>query len=265
MYNSRISFQSPNLNVMYTACVRAARGLVRDFGEVEHLQVSKKGPGDFVSIADKRAEKIIIENLQKARPAYGFLVEESGEIKGANDEFRWIVDPLDGTTNFLHAIPHFAISIALEQRGEIICGVVYDPIKDELFYAEKGRGAFLNEKRLRVAGRRDFADAVLGITFPRKNYKHEDEFYKKFRAVEASTAAMRRLGSAVLDTCYVAAGRLDAYWAMELNPWDKAAASLIVTEAGGYATDHLGNKDIINTPSFIAGNEPMYDALIKFL
>lgn len=265
MFDSKLALSTPTLNAMYTACTRAARGLVRDFGEVEHLQVSRKGPGDFVSKADMKAEQIIIDILQKATPTYSMLVEESGAFVGREPDYRWIVDPLDGTTNFINAIPHFAISIGLEHKGEMIAGMVYDPIKDELFYAEKGKGAFLNETRLRVSAKANFDDAVVGVTFPRHDDEGDFNFYETLKGVEANTAAVRRMGSAVLDLCYVAAGRYEAYWSNALSPWDMAAGSLIAKEAGATVTDLNGTDDFMKTAHILAGSEAMHKNMKKFI
>lgn len=265
MFDSKLAISTPNLNTLYTACTRAARGLVRDFGEVEHLQVSRKGPGDFVSKADLKSEQTIIDVLQKATPTYSLLVEEAGAFVGREPEYRWIVDPLDGTTNFINAIPHFAISIGLEHKGEMIAGMVYDPVKDEMFYAEKGKGAFLNEKRLRISAKDSFDDAVVGVTFPRHDDKGEFDFYKTLQTVEASTAAVRRMGSSVLDLCYVAAGRYECYWSQALSPWDMAAGSLIVQEAGGVVTDLNGKGDFMEKAHILAGSEKMHKTLLNLI
>lgn len=226
---------SPIMNVMLRAVEKASKSLIRDFGEVEQLQVSVKGPGDFVSAADKRSEKILFEELQKARPDFSFLMEEGGEVKGADSEYRWIIDPLDGTTNFLHGIPHWCINLALEKNGEIVAALTYDPIKDESFRAEKGSGAFMRNKRLRVSGRRDLNIAVIGGGGPLlSRAMAQSDFMRQLKAVLCQTAGFRRSGSAALDLAYVAAGRLDAYWETGLNPWDVAAGALIVREAGGF-------------------------------
>lgn len=264
MITNRLHITSPQLNLMASAALKAARGLIRDFGEVEHLQVSKKGPGNFVTRADRRAEQVIIETLSKARPEYSCLAEEAGEIKGTDPEHRWIIDPLDGTSNFLHALPHFAISIALEKKGEIISGVVYDPLKDELFYAQKGRGAFVNDRRLRVAGRSDLSDAMIGVAFPRAYDAGSQDFFPKLQEINKNVAAVRRSGSAALDLCYVAAGRYDGYVAINLEPWDMAAASLIIIEAGGFITDLHGNQGILSAHQVCAGNEKIHHSLLQY-
>lgn len=260
----RILSSSANLNVMCSAAFKAAKGLIRDFGEVEHLQVSKKGPGDFVSVADKRAEDIIYRELSKARPHVGFLMEERGEIKGESDEY-WIVDPLDGTTNFLHAVPHFAISIALVKGSQVIAGVIYDPIKDEMFMAEKGSGAFLNDKRLRVSGRQDLSTALLatGIPFASHTPEERKRFQKTLDVVMPQVAGVRRFGAAALDLAYVAAGRFDGYWEEPISPWDVAAGIIIVREAGGYVKDLKGTESMLENGSILATNQALFESLSK--
>jgi len=261
---TRLKIRSALLNVMFDATMKAAKGLIRDFGEVEHLQVSKKGPGDFVSRADLRAEKIIKETLEKARPGSSFLLEESGEVEGDLAGLRFIVDPLDGTLNFLHGVPHFAISIACEKEGQLIAGMTYDPIKDELFYAERGQGAFMNDRRLRVSGRDHLTDTLLGVTFPRPGYAGPYNTFEIAKEMNTQVASLRRTGSAVLDICYVAAGRFDGYWAAQLSPWDMAAAALIVYEAGGYVSALNGKTDFLEQGNILCGNERVHKSLLKF-
>jgi myo-inositol-1(or 4)-monophosphatase len=256
---------SAHITVMLRAAEKAGRGLVRDFSEVEKLQVSVKGPADFVSIADTRAERTIREELSRARPAYGFLMEESGEQAGSNPSFRWIVDPLDGTTNFLHGIPHFCISIALERDGEIVSAVIYDPVKDERFWAEKGEGAFLTDQRLRVASRRRLNDAVIATGIPFRGRGEHKPFLGQLEAVMANTAGVRRFGSAALDLAYVAAGRFDGFWEQWLAPWDMAAGILLVREAGGFVTEIDGGSNMLRTGSILAGNQHMHDALTRLI
>ncbi|HEY7687543.1 MAG TPA: inositol monophosphatase family protein [Dongiaceae bacterium] len=260
--------RSATVNVMIRAAEKAAKRLRRDFGEVEHLQVSVKGPGDFVSNADLRAEKTLREELHKARPDYGFVLEEGGVEKGADPNHRWHVDPLDGTTNFLHSIPHFAISIGLERDGEVIAGVVYDPIKEELFWAEKGVGAYLNDRRLRVSGRRKLGESVVatGLT-PRNRAKDEErqQFVAQLDTVVAATAGLRRFGSAALDLAYVAAGRYDAFWENELASWDIAAGMCLVREAGGFVTEINGGPNALKTGSTLACNVHLYPSFKKLL
>ena len=256
---------SPTMNVMLRAAEKASRSLLRDFGEVEQLQVSLKGPGDFVSAADLRAEKILYEELLKARPGFGFLMEEQGEIKGTDGEYRWIIDPLDGTTNFLHGIPHWAISIALEYRGEIIAGLIYDPVKDEMFRAEKGGGAFMKNKRLRVSGRKDMPLSVIAGGGPALNKPHHAAYLKQLKAVLKNVAGFRRLGSASLDMAYVSAGRYEAYWEEDLYAWDVAAGALIVREAGGYVGTLDGKGDPIYGGDMFAANMGVMNEVRKIL
>lgn len=254
--------RSALLNVMVNAAMKAGRKLSRDFGEVENLQVSVKGPGDFVSAADKTAEKIIYEELSHARPDIGFLMEERGEVKGKDPQNRWIVDPLDGTTNFLHGIPVFAISIALEREGQIVAAVVYNPAMDELFTAEKGRGAFMNDRRIRVAGRRDMLQSVFVTGIPHLGRPAHGEFIEQQRRVMLNSAGVRRFGAASVDLCYVAAGRFDGYWETGLQPWDMAAGILIVREAGGFVSDLDDGQDMFGTTTIIAGNEVIRKKLL---
>ena len=226
--------RSPLMTVMTDAVMKASRSLKRDFGEVENLQVSRKGPGDFVSAADRKAEQILRDALEKARPGYGFIMEEGGTVTGTDPNHRWHIDPLDGTTNFLHGIPQFAISVGLERDGQIVAGVIYDPIKDELFIAEKGKGAYLNNRRIRVAARTEMAEAVIGCGLPHMAKGDHGLFMKELMAVMGNVGGMRRLGAAALDLAYVACGRLDAYWERGVNSWDVSAGMLLVREAGGY-------------------------------
>lgn len=266
VHQPRIISRSPTLNVMCNAAFKAARGLVRDFGEVEHLQVSRKGPGDFVSTADKKAEDILYKELKKARPTHGFIMEEGGAIAG-KDEYIWHIDPLDGTTNFLHGIPHFAISIGLQKGSELIAGVIYDPIKDELFYAEKGGGAFMNERRLRVSARSHLSDALLGTGIPFAIHSKDvmNQFQSTLERVMPQVAGIRRFGAAALDLAYVAAGRFEGYWEGRLCSWDIAAGIVIVREAGGYVCDLKGGDDILGTKSILATNQALYQPLKDLL
>ncbi|NYZ15300.1 inositol monophosphatase [Azospirillum sp. RWY-5-1] len=257
--------RSALINVMARAAEKAAKGLVRDFGEVEHLQVSRKGPADFVSVADTRAEKILREELAKARPDFGFLMEESGGSKGRDDTTRWIVDPLDGTTNFLHGLPHWAISIAVEKAGEIVAGVVYEPVHDELFWAEKGAGAFLNHSRLRVSERRRMEDALIATGIPFKGHGDSAQFQTELNALMMEVAGIRRWGAASLDLAYVAAGRYDGYWERGLSPWDCAAGSLMVTEAGGFVGEIGGGRNPVFGGSILAANAHLHLPLAKVL
>jgi myo-inositol-1(or 4)-monophosphatase len=247
--------RSPVMSVMTDAVMKTARGLTRDFGEVENLQVSLKGPGDFVSLADKKAEKLLHSALEKARPGYGFVMEEGGVIIGTDATHRWHIDPLDGTANFLHGIPHFAISIALEREGQFIAGVVYDVIKDEMFIAEKGKGAFVNNRRLRVSGRRDLTQMIIGTGVPHIGKPGHGQYLKELGAVMSRFQNVRRMGSAALDMAYVAAGRLDAYWERGLNSWDIAAGVVLLREAGGTVGSLDGKVDMTLAKDIICGNE----------
>lgn len=262
---TRTKIRSSLMTVMSSAALKAARGLIHDFNEVEHLQVSRKGPGNFVSTADHRAEKAIRFELQKARPDFGFLLEESGEIPGVDSQHRWIVDPLDGTTNFLHGIPHFATSIALQFENEIIAGVIYDPIKDELFYAEKGKGAYLNDRRLRVSGRKELSEALITTERPYKRSEETEKFSLICENIRPHVAALRQFGASVLDLAYVAAGRSEGFVSPQLAPWDLAAGLILVQEAGGYVSDINGGKDPLKTGSIVAANAYLFEPLFKKL
>jgi myo-inositol-1(or 4)-monophosphatase len=257
--------RSALLNVMMQAARKAGRTLKRDFGEVEKLQVSLKGPANFVSAADRRAEEILHEELMKARPGYGFLGEEGGAREGADKTHRWIVDPLDGTSNFLHGIPQFAIAIALERESTIVAGLIYNPANDELFTAERGKGAFLNDHRLRVAERRRLIDAVVACGLPHHGRGDLEKFRREFAAVQDKVAGLRRFGSAALDLAWVAAGRFDAFWERDLSPWDMAAGLLIVREAGGFVSDIDGGDAMLAKHEIIAGNETMHRELMRLL
>jgi len=225
---------SPQINLITRACMKASRSLIRDFGELENLQVSSKGPGDFVSSADKRTEKTIIEELQKAHPEYGIITEETGIINKSNIKNRWIIDPIDGTMNFLNGIPQFAISIAYEENNEIICGVIFNPISNEMFCAEKGNGAYLNNTRIRVSNKKKLKDALLVTGGPKGASKIKNEIYSEYINVSNNVSNVRKFGSAALDMAYVACGRFDGYWQRELKYWDIAAGVIILREAGGF-------------------------------
>jgi len=253
------------MNVMLAAARKAGRSLARDFGEVEQLQVSLKGPANFVSAADHRAEEILFAELSRARPGYGFLMEERGEVKGADATHRWIVDPLDGTTNFLHGIPVFAISVALERDGELVAGLVYNPADHETFTAEKGKGAFLNDKRIRVAARAELAAAVIGTGIPHSGRPNHELFLKELRAVMAASAGVRRMGAAALDLAWTAAGRFDGFWEHGLRPWDVAAGIVILREAGAYVSDSTGKDRMLEDGGIVAGNETIHAKLLKLL
>jgi myo-inositol-1(or 4)-monophosphatase len=263
-----MSRRSATINVMARAAERAGRALIRDFGEVEQLQVSRKGPGDFVSTADMKAERIVRKELERARPDYGFLLEESGRIEGRDPHSCWIVDPLDGTTNFLHGLPHFCVSVALSQSNELTAGVIYDPLKDELFWAEKNNGAYLNNRRLRVSGRKRLSDALVATGVPFRIHQGTavfETFEKQLGHIMPRVAGIRRYGSAALDLAYVAAGRFDGYWENGLNPWDVAAGVLIVQEAGGFVTEISGKRYTLGAPDILAANDALHEPLIAVL
>ena len=253
------------MNVMVGAARKAARALKRDFGEVEQLQVSVKGPGNFVSAADRRAEQTLRAELAKARPNYGFLGEEGGRVEGSDKTHTWIVDPLDGTTNFLHGLPHFAISIGLEREGTMVAGLIYNPVTDELFTAERGKGAFVNDKRLRVAGRKRLDEAVVACGLPHYGRGDIELGRRELAAVQGKVAALRRFGAAALDLAFIAAGRLDIYWERNLSPWDVAAGLILVREAGGFVTDLDGTDAIMTKGHIVAGNEIMHRELLAIL
>ena len=256
-----LSTRSPLINVMTKAAFKAARGLKRDFGEVENLQVSRKGPADFVSTADLNAENALREELSRARPDFGFLMEESGASEGRDARRRWVVDPLDGTTNFLHGLPHWAISIAVEENDSIVAALVYDPIKDELFTAERGQGCFLNDRRLRVSSRRSMADSIFATGIPFKGLDGHEPFLSELAGVMAVSAGVRRWGTASLDLAYVAAGRYDGFWERGLHPWDFAAGILLVREAGGMVSQLDGKAMRTESPSLLASNGSLHSDL----
>ncbi len=249
------------MQVMTGAARKAGRRLARDFNEVEHLQVSRKGPADFVTNADQKAEQIVYEELSKARPGYGFLMEERGVVEGTDKSHRWIVDPLDGTLNFMHAQPHFAISIALEREGELVAGVVYNPASDELYHAEKGRGCYVNDRRLRVSERRKFSEAVIATGMPFFGKSGHAAFLKELHQIMPHCAGIRRYGAASLDLAGVAAGRFDGYWERNLSAWDVAAGIVLVREAGGQAGSIENTGDVLDTGNICAGNETMIEEL----
>jgi myo-inositol-1(or 4)-monophosphatase len=255
--------RSALLNVMVKAVHKASRALKRDFGEIEQLQVSLKGPANFVSAADHRAEEILQAELERARPGYGFVGEEGGVREGSDKTHRWIVDPLDGTLNFLHGIPHFAISLALEREGTIVAGVIYNPIHDELFSAERGKGAFLNDQRLRVAARKRLAEAVVACALPHPGRGDVLLTRNEHAAVQDKVAGLRRFGAAALDLAWVAAGRVDAYWERGLSPWDMAAGIALVREAGGYVSDLNGGEAVLTTGGIVAGNDAIHRELLR--
>jgi len=263
-----MKLSSANINVMIKACRKAAKVIIRDFGEIEKLQVSLKGPGDFVTNCDKKVEKILIEELQKARPNYSILSEEIGEINN-NLSFRWIIDPIDGTSNFLHGIPHFAISIGLEHNKEIICGIIYDPIKDEMFAAEKGNGCFMNNQRMRVSSRSKLKDCIIFTGGPKASLRDSQDrelALKEHNDFSSKVLVpIRKLGSAALDMAYVAAGRCDGFWQRNLNYWDFAAGIILVKEAGGFVTDFEGKNEYMQNKTVLATNAKINKEMIEVL
>ena len=258
--------RSALMNVMTGAAIKAGRGLKRDFGEVENLQVSVKGPGDFVTAADKKAEKTLCEELSKARPGYGFIMEEGGIIEGADKSHTWHIDPLDGTSNFLHGVPIFAVSLALEREGQLIAGVVYNPAIDEMYIAEKGQGAYFNNRRMRVAARRTLSESMVACGIPPlSRVKDHDAFKKELSAGMGKIGNIRRLGAAAVDLAMVACGRFDGYWERGINSWDVAAGIVLVREAGGFVTDLSGGADMLTKGEICAGNEPIHRQLLDVM
>ena len=258
-------YLSPALNVMISAARKAGRRLIRDFGELENLQVSRKGPADFVTAADERTEKILVEELSIARPGYGFLLEEGGQVEGSDKTHRFIIDPIDGTTNFMHGVPHFAISIGLEREGVVVSALVFNPVIDEMFVAERGHGAFLNDKRLRVAARSNLADIIVASGAPFMGKDGREEFLKEADSILSATSGIRRFGSAALDLAWVAAGRFDAFWERKLQPWDIAAGLLLVREAGGIVSDLTGREQMLKSGDILAANDTLHRTLLSMI
>ena len=252
---------SPQINLITKVCMKASRSLIRDFGEIENLQVSTKGPGDFVTSADKRTEKILIDELQKAHPDFGILTEESGMINKSNTKNRWIIDPIDGTMNFLNGVPQFAISIGYEEEGELKCGVVFNPIMNEMFLAEKGNGAYLNNTRIRVSNKKKIKDALLVTGGPKGSSKIKDKIFSEYINVSKNVSNVRKFGSAALDMAYVACGRFDGYWQRELNYWDVAAGIIIVKEAGGFVDFFEKDKNLPLKKNILATNSNIHEEL----
>jgi myo-inositol-1(or 4)-monophosphatase len=258
--------RSALMTVMTSAAIKAGRGLKRDFGEIGQLQVSMKGVGDFVSLADQRSEKTLYEELAKARPGYGFVMEEGGRIEGTDKSHTWHIDPLDATTNFLHAIPLFAISIALEREGQIVAGVIYNPANDEMYVTEKGQGAFGDNRRLRVAARRELSQSLIGCGVPHLGKAEQHPRFKaELAAVMTRVVNVRRMGCAAIDLAYVAAGRFDAFWERGLHSWDIAAGALLIREAGGYVSGADGEENFLETGSICCGNEFIHRQLLALL
>ena len=258
--------RSALMNVMTAAAIKAGRGLKRDFGEVENLQVSIKGPGDFVTAADKKAEKTLFEELSRSRPGYGFSMEESGLVEGADKSHTWHIDPLDGTSNFLHGLPIFAVSIGLEREGQLVAGVVYNPATDDMFVAEKGQGAYFNNRRMRVAARRSLSESMVACGIPPLARVRDHESFKRELGVAmAKIGNIRRLGAAALDLAMVACGRFDGYWERGINSWDVAAGVVLVREAGGFVTDFAGSGEMITKGEVCAGNEVIHRQLVELM
>lgn len=258
-----MTLRTPVINVMVAAARKAARHLARDFGEVEQLQVSKKGPADFVTEADHKAENILFEELSRARPGYGFVMEERGIVEGPDKSHRWIIDPLDGTTNFLHGLPQFAISIALERDGQLVNGVIFDALKNELFMAEKGQGAWLDDRRLRVSSRKELSNALISTGIPFAGRPGHEQFLKELTAIMPQIAGIRRFGAAALDLAYLAAGRYDGFWERNLSSWDIAAGVIIVREAGGMVEDLDGGRNVLESGNILAANQELMGQLTK--
>ena len=256
---------SPQINLIIKACMKASRSLIRDFGEVENLQVSSKGPGDFVTSADKRTEKILIEELQKAHPEYGIITEETGIINKSNTKNRWIIDPIDGTFNFMNGIPQFAISIGYEEENEIKCGVIFNPIMNEMFSAEKGNGAYLNNTRIRVSKKNEIKDALIVTGGPKGSSKIKDKIFSEYINVSNNVSNVRKFGSAALDMSYVACGRFDGYWQRELNYWDIAAGIIILKEAGGFVDFFEEDENTPLKKNILASNSFIHEELSKLI
>jgi len=260
-----MAYISPALNVMMAAARKAGKPLIRDLGELENLQVSMKGPADFVTNADTRTERILIDELTRVRPGYGFLAEEAGAIEGKDKTHRFIIDPIDGTMNFMHGVPHFAISIALEREGQIVSALVYNPATDDMFVAEKGHGAYLNDKRLRVSARKALNTSLIATGIPFLGHGDFARFNAELNAIMPQVAGIRRFGAASLDLAYVAAGRFDAFWERDLGAWDIAAGLLLVREAQGVVSDLTGGANMLDTGSILAANDPLHPQLLKML
>ncbi len=256
---------SPTMTIMIAAIRKAARGVQRDYGELSNLQVSVKGPGDYVTAADKRCEKVLRTELEKARPGYGFLMEESGAVSGTDPDHRFLIDPIDGTTNFMHSLPFFAISVALERKGEIVAAVTYNPISDEMFTAEKGAGAFLNNTRIRVAQRKDIHESLLCCGIPHRGRTGHGENRAEIAVLQAKAIGIRRLGSVTLELAYVAAGRIDAFWERGMQPWDLAAGILLIREAGGFTSDCDSEASPMQTGNIVAANADLLPLLKREL
>jgi len=256
---------TPLMNVMVAAARKAGRAIVRDFGELENLQVLRKGLSDFVTKADLKSEKILREELSRTRPHYCFVMEEGGVIEGPDKSHRWYIDPLDGTTNFMHGVPHFAISVGLEREGQLVAGLVFNPVTDDLFTAEKGQGAWHNERRLRVSARRDLRDSLIATGIPHAGRPGPEKFVAELNPIMHEVAGVRRFGAAALDLAWVAAGRFDAFWERALAPWDVAAGIVLVREAGGLVSDLASGQDMLANGHILASNGNLHGPLLKIL
>jgi len=256
---------SPQINLITKACMKASRSLIRDFGEIENLQVSKKAPGDFVSSADKRTEKILIDELHKAHPDYGIITEEKGYINKSNKKNRWVIDPIDGTMNFLNGIPQFAISVGYEEDQEIKCGIIFNPVANELFCAEKGNGAFLNNSRIRVSNKKKISDSILVTGGPKQESKIKEKIFSEYISISKKVTNVRKFGSAALDMAYVACGRFDGYWQREINYWDIAAGILIIKEAGGFVEFFDDDQKFPLKKNILACNTNIHDELRQLI
>ncbi|MFN8947925.1 MAG: inositol monophosphatase family protein [Alphaproteobacteria bacterium] len=260
-----MAINTPLMNIMTGAVRKAARAILRDFGELENLQVMRKGLADFVTKADLKAEKVLREELVRTRPHYGFVMEEGGVIEGPDKSHRWFIDPLDGTINFMHGVPHFAVSVGLEREGHLVAGVVYNPVTDDMFTAEKGQGAWHNERRLRVSGRRELADALVATGIPHRGRPGHEGFLGEVNAVMREVSGVRRFGSAALDLAWVAAGRYDAFWERSLSSWDVAAGIVLVREAGGIVSDLASGQDMLTNGHILASNGNLHGPMLKTL
>jgi myo-inositol-1(or 4)-monophosphatase len=260
-----MAITTPLMNIMTAATRKAARAILRDFGELENLQVMRKGLTDFVTKADLKAERVLKEELSRTRPHYGFVLEEGGVIEGPDKSHRWIIDPLDGTINFMHGVPHFAVSVGLEREGHLVAGVVYNPISDDMFTAEKGQGAWHNDRRLRVSARRDLGDSLVATGIPHRGRPGQDEFINEVNSVMREVSGVRRFGSAALDLAWVAAGRYDAFWERALAPWDVAAGIVLVREAGGLVSDLQSGQDMLTNGHILASNAQLHGPMLKLI
>lgn len=256
---------TPLMNIMTAAVRKAGRAILRDFGELENLQVMRKGLADFVTKADLKAEKVLREELSRTRPHYCFVLEEGGVIEGPDKSHRWYIDPLDGTINFMHGVPHFAVSVGLEREGQLVAGVVYNPVSDDMYTAERGQGAWHNDRRLRVSARRDLADSLIATGIPHRGRPGQQEFLGEVNTIMREVSGVRRFGSAALDLAWVAAGRYDAFWERALSPWDVAAGIVLVREAGGVVSDLASGQDILTNGHILASNGQLHGPLLKLL